>query len=104
MCTIDKNVLISYIQFYQYFVWCIYVYLYSKSEPDLHNKNICIFLFVAQLIKQLYHNMVTLLRAKPIEYYGISHALPRCKKCSSYKQLRECDKEKVFSSQQLLYC
>ena len=33
-----------------------------------------------------------------MEYYGIAHALPRCKKCSSYKQLRECDKENGFSS------
>ena len=33
-----------------------------------------------------------------MEYYGIAHVLPRYRKCSSHKQLRECDKEKVSSS------
>ena len=45
-----------------------------------------------------FQNRLTLLRAKSMEYYGIAHAFPRCKKCFSYKQLRECDNEKVFSS------
>ena len=40
---------------------------------------------------------LTLLRAKPIEYYGIVHVLRDCKKCSSYKQIRECVIEKVFN-------
>ena len=42
---------------------------------------------------------LTLLRASQLNIMpGIAHALLRCKKCSSYKQLRKCDKEKGFSS------
>ena len=61
----------------------------------------CMFMCVSRIAVVALQNarvLLTLLWVKPIEYYGIMHVLPRCKKCSSYKQLHDCDKEKDFSS------